>query len=264
MRLKFCKELNPIAPREAKRQQTVDMEVSKQIPRKAGTILLVDDDAELCALMSEFFVQSEFALEAVNDGRRGLARSLEGNFDLILLDVMLPVLDGFAVLKQLRKRSQAPVIMLTARTAQSDRIAGLEGGADDYLPKPFGPEELLARIRAVLRRSRHARGAKPEAIRAGALIINSNTRDVTLAGAPVVLTSTEFDILEFLTGSAGRVVSRDELAAMLYQREGTPYERSLDVHISHLRKKLEGENRVAIRTVRGVGYLLSSNVDRAG
>jgi two-component system response regulator CpxR len=222
------------------------------------TILLIDDDTELCSLMTDFFSQHEFQLEAAHDGRRGLARALEGKFDLILLDVMLPVLDGFALLQQIRKRSNIPVIMLTARTEQGDRIEGLEKGADDYLPKPFGPEELLARIRAVLRRTGNAVADRSSLVRIGELLLNSGTREVWLQETEVSLTSTEFDILEFLARSAGRVVSREELTAMLYQREATPYERALDVHVSHLRKKLEPSNRVAIRSIRGVGYLLSA------
>jgi len=222
----------------------------------------VDDDADLCALMSDFFSQHEFAIEAAHDGPRGLARALEGQYDLVLLDVMLPVLDGFEILKQIRRRSAVPVIMLTARTAETDRIAGLNAGADDYLPKPFGPEELLARMRAVLRRVGQA--APPaEAVEAGGVRVNSQTREVWIADEPVELTAIEFDILDFLVRAAGRVVSRNELAAVLYQRESTPYERSLDVHISHLRKKLEGAERVQIRTVRGVGYLFAANAEAA-
>jgi DNA-binding response OmpR family regulator len=227
-------------------------------PSDGRTILLIDDDTELCSLMTDFFSQHEFQLEAAHDGRRGLARALEGKFDLILLDVMLPVLDGFALLQQIRKRSNVPVIMLTARTEQGDRIEGLEKGADDYLPKPFGPEELLARIRAVLRRTGNAVADRSSLVRVGELLLNAATRDVWLQESEVNLTSTEFDILEFLARSAGRVVSREELTAMLYQREATPYERALDVHVSHLRKKLEPCNRVAIRSIRGVGYLLSA------
>ena len=222
----------------------------------------MDDDADLCALMSDFFSQHEFAIEAAHDGPRGLARALEGQYDLVLLDVMLPVLDGFEILKQIRRRSAVPVIMLTARTAETDRIAGLNAGADDYLPKPFRPEELLARMRAVLRRAGQA--APPaEAVEAGGVRVNSQTREVWIADEPVELTAIEFDILDFLVRAAGRVVSRNELAAVLYQRESTPYERSLDVHISHLRKKLEGAERVQIRTVRGVGYLFAANAEAA-
>jgi two-component system response regulator CpxR len=231
------------------------------VARTAGQILLVDDDRELCSLMSDFFSQHGFSLEAVHDGRSGLARALEPGFDLIILDVMLPVLNGFELLAQVRRRSSVPVIMLTARTEQQDRIAGLDAGADDYLPKPFGPEELLARIRAVLRRAGHTGSVKSSVVEAAGLRLNSQTREVWLDDEPVELTSIEFDILDLLVRSSGRIVSRDELTAALYQRESTPYERSLDVHMSHVRKKLERGDRALIRTVRGVGYLFSSGSD---
>jgi two-component system response regulator CpxR len=218
------------------------------------SILLVEDDIELTLLMTDYFGQHGFDVEAVHDGGAGLARSLEGAFDLIILDVMLPVLDGFELLRQLRKRISTPVIMLTARTGQDDRIAGLNSGADDYLPKPFGPEELLARIRAVLRRTGHTDAAPPQIIEAGEIRLNPATREAWRQNELVEITSIEFDILEVLVRSAGRVVTRDELTAVLYQRRATPYERSLDVHISHLRKKLERDERSLIRTIRGVGY----------
>jgi len=211
--------------------------------------------------MADFFSQQGFALEAVHDGRSGLSRALEPGFDLIILDVMLPVLNGFEVLAQIRRRSPVPVIMLTARIEQQDRIAGLDAGADDYLPKPFGPEELLARIRAVLRRAGHTVSAKSPIVEAAGLRLNSQTREVWLDDGAVDLTSIEFDILDLLVRSAGRIVSRDELSAALYQRESTPYERSLDVHMSHLRKKLERRGPSLIRTVRGIGYLFSSGAE---
>jgi two-component system response regulator CpxR len=187
---------------------------------------------------------------------------LEGQYDLVILDVMLPVLDGFELLKQIRRRSSVPVILLTARTAQTDRIAGLNAGADDYLPKPFGPEELLARMRAVLRRTGQGT-ALSEVAEAGGVRVDSQTREAWIEGETVELTAIEFDILDFLVRAAGRVVSRNELAAVLYQRESTPYERSLDVHISHLRKKLECGDRVQIRTVRGVGYFFAAAPEEA-
>ena len=207
--------------------------------------------------MAEFFSGHGFGLEAAHDGRTGLARALEGGFDVIILDVMLPVLDGFEVLAQMRRRTSVPVIMLTARIEQADRIAGLDAGADDYLPKPFGPEELLARIRAVLRRAGRAAISKAQVIEAGALRLNSQTREVWRDNERIEVTSIEFDILDLLARSSGRVVSRDELAAALYQRESSPYERSIDVHMSHLRKKLERGDRPLIRTVRGVGYMFA-------
>jgi len=212
----------------------------------------------LCSLMADFFSEHGFGLEAVHDGRSGLARALEGGFDVIILDVMLPVLDGFEVLAQMRRRSSIPVIMLTARIEQRDRIAGLDAGADDYLPKPFGPEELLARIRAVLRRTGHTGNTKAQIIEAGELRLNSQSREVWRGNERIDVTSIEFDILDLLARASGRIVSRDELAAALYQRESTPYERSIDVHMSHLRKKLDRGDRTVIRTVRGVGYVFSA------
>jgi two-component system response regulator CpxR len=224
------------------------------------SILLIEDDTDLCALMRDYFAQLEFHVEAVHDGRSGLARAIEGGFDLIILDVMLPALDGFEVLRQLRKRSATPAIMLTARTARPDRVTGLNSGADDYLPKPFEPEELLARIRAVLRRT-GTPGVAPQIVEAGEVRLNPQTREAWYASEQLDVTMIEFDILDVLVRAAGRVVSRDELTAALYQRKSTPYERSLDVHISHLRKKLERQNRNLIQTIRGVGYQFASGAE---
>jgi two-component system response regulator CpxR len=219
--------------------------------------LLVEDDVELTSLMTEYFAQHDFTMESVHDGRSGLALALEGSYDLVILDVMLPVLDGFEVLRQLRKRSAIPVIMLTARVGQPDRIAGLNAGADDYLPKPFGPEELLARIRAVLRRSARAEASTAHVIEAAGLRLDPQKRVAEYHGEPLELTAFQFDVLEILVRAAGRTVSRDELAAALHQRPASPFERSLDVHISHLRKKLERGGSTPIRTVRGTGYQFS-------
>jgi two-component system, OmpR family, response regulator CpxR len=224
----------------------------QEAERTGRSILLIEDDTDLCGLMQDYFAEQGFRIEAAHDGRQGLARSLDGAFDLIILDVMLPALNGFEVLRQLRKRSETPVIMLTARTAESDRVAGLNSGADDYLPKPFGPEELLARIRAVLRRV--GKAPSSQLIEAGGLKLNPQSRQAWCADEPVELTALEFDILEILVRAAGRTVSRDELTGALHQRPSTPYERSLDVHVSHLRKKIEQGSQVLIRTVRGVGY----------
>ena len=222
----------------------------------AGTILLVDDDSALCELIGDVLSNAGFTLESALDGGRGLARALQEHFDLVLLDVMLPVLDGFEVLRQLRRRSSVPVIMLTARNSQQDRVAGLNAGADDYLPKPFGTEELLARVRAVLRRTGHAVSGQPDIAVAGKLRLNRVTGKVSVENDAVPMTATEFAILELLVDSAGRVVTRDEVCAVLYQRPATPFERSLEVHVSHLRRKLDGTG-VLIRPVRGVGYLLA-------
>ncbi len=216
---------------------------------------------ELSALMEEFFVAQGISLSIAHDGAEGLNRVLEGNFDLTILDVMLPKMDGFEVLAQIRRRTAVPVIMLTARTEHGDRITGLNAGADDYLPKPFNPDELLARIHAVLRRVGKGSALKPEVLEANGVRLNSGTREVFCDGSPVDVTSIEYDILEVLVRSAGRVVSRDDLARFLYNRQANPLERALDVHVSHLRKKLE-RGRTLIRTVRGIGYLFAARDER--
>jgi DNA-binding response OmpR family regulator len=218
------------------------------------SLLLVDDDRELCGMMKEFFAGAGHRLDCEYDGRRGLACAASGTYDLVILDVMLPVIDGFSVLQQLRRRKDVPVILLTARVQHHDRILGLNAGADDYLPKPFDPDELQARIRAVLRRTDATKGSKDVTI--GDIRINTTKREVWIAGSPAELTEMEFDLLEILMRSAGRVVSRDELTLTLFERKPAPYDRILDVHISHLRKKLEG-GRSLIRTVRGVGYVFA-------
>ena len=224
--------------------------------QKEKNVLLVDDDINLCELMREFFAPYGCCVQSAYDGRRGLARALESPFDLVVLDVMLPVLDGFEVLRQLRKRSAVPVIMLTAKTEQESRVAGLNAGADDYLLKPFAPEELLARMRAVWRRAENRPCAEIEPLAAGSLKLDVEARAVSQNGRTLSLTSVEIDILEFLMRAAGRVVSRDELAASVLQRQLQPYDRSLDVHISHLRKKLA--RAASIHSVRGVGYLFTA------
>jgi DNA-binding response OmpR family regulator len=217
------------------------------------SLLLIDDDPELCSLIEEFFSSHDFRVDSAHDGGNGLALALQDRYDLILLDVMLPVLDGIEVLKHIRRRSTIPVIMLTARRSEQDRISGLEAGADDYLPKPFGPHELLARVRAVLRRTERTADPLP-VVEIGDFKLNVSNREVIKRDARIPLTSFEFDILDILMRSAGRIVSHDELAAVLYNREATAYERSIPVHISHLRKKLENGGETLIRSIRGVGY----------
>lgn len=220
------------------------------------SLLLIDDDKELCGMMEEFFSEAGHRLDCEHDGRRGLAAAVSGTYDLVILDVMLPIFDGFTVLQHMRRRNDSPVIILTARVQHQDRILGLNAGADDYLLKPFDPDELLARIRAVLRRTETANLKGGTDITVGDIRINVTTREVWSAGSPVELTEMEFDLLKMLMRSAGRVVSRDEIALALFERKATPYDRILDVHISHLRKKLEG-GRSLIRTVRGVGYVFA-------
>ncbi len=213
-------------------------------------ILIIDDDTELCALLSEFLGREEFSVACEYDGARGLDLALDGNHALVILDLMLPTIDGFSLLRRLRARSKVPVLMLTARGEDVDRIVGLELGADDYLPKPFNPRELLARIRAVLRRAQTTGKGRLEI---NGVSIDPGSREVTRDGQAVEITTLEFDILELLMRSAGRVVSRDSLMENMYNRKATPFDRSVDMHVSHLRRKLEVD-RVFIKTVRGVGY----------
>jgi two-component system response regulator CpxR len=222
---------------------------------RSRAILMVDDDEGLCELVQEFLGREGYHVMAVHDGASGLRAALEGGFALVILDVMLPVLDGFAVLRQLRRQSAVPVIMLTARAAEEDRVGGLGEGADDYLVKPFAAAELLARIRAVLRRTLQRADPAQGVVQVGDLRVDAPNRAVSFRGTPIELTPTEFTILDVLMRAVGRIVSRDELSGVLYQRQTTPYERSLDVHVSHLRRKLDSVGWTAIRTVRGQGYI---------
>ncbi len=219
-------------------------------------LLLIDDDAELAALMRDFFGGQEIDLTPAQNGVEGLEMALRGGFDLILLDVMMPGLDGFEVLKRLRAERDTPVLMLTARAESESRIRGLNEGADDYLPKPFEPMELLARVNAILRRTRGQARDPLSPVEIGDIRLDPSTRCVTKDGNAVDVTTIEFDILEMLMRAAGHVVSRDEVAQRLYNRPASPYDRSIDVHISHLRKKLDGATDL-IRTIRGAGYQLA-------
>jgi two-component system response regulator CpxR len=214
-------------------------------------LLIIDDDAELCVLLQEFLRREGFTVDCAHEGNSALAKALEGGYELIVLDVMLPGLDGFEILKRLRVSSRVPVIMLTARGEDVDRIIGLELGADDYLPKPFNPRELVARVKAILRRAepKQNRGR----VEVNGVALDPGTREVACEGKPVEVTTLEFDILEQLMRNAGHVVSRDGLMESLYNRKATPFDRSIDMHVSHLRRKLDGA-RAVIKTIRGVGY----------
>ena len=220
------------------------------------SLLLVDDDVELCSMMQEFLGEAGHRLDVAYNGREGLTRTLNGSYDLVILDVMLPLLDGVTVLQQLRKKTNIPIILLTARIQQKDRIHGLSAGADDYISKPFDPDELHARIQAILRRTRRPRETSEKITIVGDLHLDAVTREVRLSGNPIDLTLIEFDVLELLVRSVGRVVSRDELTMLIFGRESTPYDRFLDVHISHLRKKLEC-SKTLIRAIRGLGYIFT-------
>lgn len=221
------------------------------MPIAEAKILVVDDDRPLVGLMTEFLRETGFETGAAYNGPDGLDAALKGGYDIVLLDVMMPGFSGFEVLRRLRAERQVPVLMLTAKTESESRILGLNSGADDYLPKPFEPLELVARIRAILRRTRPT-GERP-VLEISGVRLEPQTRRVYLGDAAVDITSIEYEILEALMRSAGRVVTRDELMQRLYQRQATPFDRSIDVHISHLRKKLEGPIDL-IRTVRGAGY----------
>ena len=213
----------------------------------------MDDDVELCSLLAELLQREGFAVECAHEGRRGLEKALQQGIDLVILDVMLPGMDGFEILRRLRSQSRVPVLMLTARGEDVDRIIGLELGADDYLPKPFNPRELVARVRAILRRYEPRPPATAGRLEVNGIVLDPGTREVVADGNQVELTTFEFDILELLMRAAGRVLSRDALMESLYNRKATPFDRSIDMHVSHLRKKLE-RGRTLIKTVRGVGY----------
>ena len=226
-------------------------------------ILIIDDDVELCGLVGEYLESEGFLVEAVYDGERGLERARQDSYVLIVLDVMLPGMNGFEVLRHIRSSSRIPVLLLTARGEEVDRIVGLEIGADDYLPKPFNPRELVARIRAVLRRTRDGKGGAaegiPEVLRVGDIELDPATRIVRRSGKPVDLTSVEFGLLEALLREAGRVVTRERLAATVLSRKFSPFDRSIDMHVSKVRKKIgDGEGEPEhIKTVRGVGYIFA-------
>ncbi len=218
-------------------------------------ILVIDDDRELGRMLVEFLAAEGLDTETAADGETGLAAVLGGDFDAVVLDVMLPGKNGFDVLRGIRARSQVPVIMLTARGEETDRIVGLELGADDYLPKPFNPRELAARLRAVLRRM-HAGGGEP--VEHLGIRLDPQARRVSLDGETVQLTGAEFAVLEKLLEQRGEVVAKDDLAEHALGRKLAPFDRSIDTHISRLRSKLgplpDGQPR--IQSVRGRGYLL--------
>src|SRR5437667_4464076 len=224
-------------------------------------LLMIDDDRELCEMISEYLAPEGFKVEAVYDGDKGLERALNGDYALVLLDVMLPKLGGFDLLRKLRATSNTRVLLLTARGEEVDRIVGLEIGADDYLPKPFNPRELVARIRAILRRT-HGEGKSaaslPEVLRVGEVELDPATRTVLRDGKPVDLTSVEFNLLEVLLREAGRVVPRERLVNAVLSRKFSPFDRSIDMHVSKVRKKLGNtDSDEHIKTVRGVGYIFA-------
>jgi len=235
---------------------------------KMERILVIDDDVELCHLVAEYLQAEGFGVESVHDGESGLKKATTSEYLLAVLDVMLPGLNGFEVLRRIRATSRLPVLLLTARGEDVDRIVGLEIGADDYLPKPFNPRELVARIRAILRRSRSERNGAlpaPDIVRVGDVELDPATRTVRLEGKPVDLTSVEFNLLEVLLREAGRVVPRERLVNAVLSRKFSPFDRSIDMHVSKVRKKLgDTDSDEHIKTVRGVGYIFARPREKAG
>src|ERR1700692_417371 len=225
-------------------------------------VLIVDDDRDLVSLLERFLQKEGFHVESAFDHRAGLEAALHGEHDLVILDVMLPGGSGFDLLKSLRAHSKVPVLLLTARGESVDRILGLEIGADDYVPKPFDPRELVARIRAVLRRSQdsHGESASEESLTVGDISLSLNSRTSQCNGVAVELTGAEFNMLALLLRRAGKVVTREELAQAALGRPLSAFDRSVDVHVSRLRRKLGcipgGEER--IRPVRGIGYFYAA------
>ena len=226
-------------------------------------ILMIDDDKKLCRLVADYLEPMGYEVSAAHDGAAGLEMALQGDFHAVILDVMMPTMDGFEVLKRLRRESAIPVLMLTARGEETDRIVGLEMGADDYLPKTFSSRELLARLRAVTRRydlsMQPGKTAENKALLVfGELEIDKDARAVRLNDTPLNLTPIEYDLLERLAGSAGRVLTRDQLLDAVSGRSYEVFDRSIDVHISSLRRKLGEDPRKPrfIKTVRSAGYML--------
>ena len=230
------------------------------------SVLLIDDDTELSKLLEEYLQSEQFDLHSAHDGPSGLEKALANHYSAVVLDVMLPGMSGLDVLKQLRQKSAVPVLMLTARGSELDRILGLELGADDYLPKPFNPRELVARIRAILRRTRSDKSvpSTPDIVRVGEIELDPATRSVRRDGQPVDLTSVEFNLLEVLLREAGRVVPRERLVNAVLSRKFSPFDRSIDMHVSKVRKKLgDTDADEHIKTIRGVGYIFARPREKA-
>ena len=243
--------------------------VSLQLRSIVEPVLLVDDDIELCSMLEDYLVRHGFAVTMEHNGELGLHRALTGEFSIVLLDVMLPGLDGFEVLRRLRTSSQVSVLLLTARGEDIDRIVGLEIGADDYLPKPFNPRELLARIRAILRRSA-ATALSRSGTKAGGnsgirhlsvagIELDTGARTASCNGVEMELTNVEFELLGALMQAPGQILTREHLTECVLDRRFNPFDRSLDMHVSRLRRKLDDAANLGdqIKTIRSVGYQLA-------
>jgi DNA-binding response OmpR family regulator len=222
------------------------------------SVLLIDDDAELSKLLEEYLQSEQLELDAAHDGPSGLEKALNNQYAVVILDVMLPGMSGLDVLKQLRQKSSVPVLMLTARGSELDRILGLELGADDYLPKPFNPRELVARLRAILRRTAPGgTAATGQPVHLADVELHPESRSVTCGGKSVTLTGAEFDLLYTFLRSPGKIISREDLTQAALSRPMSPMDRSIDVHVSNLRRKLgsyEGDQE-RIKAIRGSGYV---------
>ena len=222
------------------------------------SVLLIDDDTELSKLLEEYLQSEQLSLDAAHDGPSGLEKALTNQYAVVILDVMLPGMSGLDVLKQLRQKSGVPVLMLTARGSELDRILGLELGADDYLPKPFNPRELVARLRAILRRTTAASpGGPSQPVRLADVELHPESRSVSCSGRPVSLTGAEFDLLFAFLRNPGKIISREDLTQAALGRPMSPMDRSIDVHVSNLRRKLgayDGDQE-RIKAIRGSGYV---------
>ena len=229
----------------------------------AERLLIIDDDARLAAMVSDYLTAAGFVVDRRFTGREGIAALERAAFDAIILDVMLPDIDGFEVCRRIRARAQTPILMLTARGEELDRIIGLEIGADDYLPKPFSPRELQARIRAILRRGRAPPSAEDTELRFGRLEIDRSSRMVRVDGAQRTLTSFQFDLLAALAANAVRVLNRERLMDLVKGEDLEAFDRSIDVHISRIRSVIEDDPKHPRRiiTVRGAGYVFAKKQD---
>ena len=240
------------------------LEVELASKEKEGgiRILLIEDDERLARLTTRYLESHGLSVVWIDDGRRGLTEALARPYDLVLLDLMLPGMDGMEVCRQLRTRTDVPIIVLTARGEEVDRVIGLEGGADDYVGKPFSSRELLARIRATVRRARGRAGPEASALLVGALELDVGGRRATLAGHQLSLTTYEFALLHVLVSRAGRVLSRDQLLELTRGNAEDVFDRSIDVHVSRLRQKLgdDPRNPRLLKTIRGAGYMFSTPV----
>lgn len=223
-------------------------------------VLLVDDDIELTAMLAEYLAHENFETHAVHNGEDGVSQALGGDYAIVVLDVMMPRLSGIEALRRIRQESRIPILMLTARGDNIDRIVGLDLGADDYVPKPCTPGELVARLRAILRRTEFHERTADGSIQAGPLVLWPGSRAAEWKGAPLDLTGTEYSLLEVLARNVGHLISKQDLSKKALGHPLTPFDRRIDVHISSIRQKLgvRNDGRSWIQTVRGVGYQLVS------